>query len=101
MPQSGAEIYSSLRAAAKHSSALRVSTAFHEAVSTPGFFYVDICCLHFHKISCVKQNATPILELEGPIRSPSGCTLELPPGTQLFAGAGVQTQRKAPCGPAG
>ena len=59
------------------------------------FFTWTFVVFTFLSFSCIKQNATPILELEGPIRIPSGCTLELPPGTQLFAGAGVQTQEGA------
>ena len=52
------------------------------------------------------QNATLILKLEGPIRIPSDCTLELPPTHRQarkgllggVGGGGVQTQRKVPCG---
>ena len=79
---------------------------FHKAGSILGFFTWTFFLLTFLNFSSMHQNATLILKLEGPIRIPSDCTLELPPTHRQarkgllggVGGGGVQTQRKVPCG---
>ena len=60
------------------------------------FFTWTFVVFTFLSFSCIKQNATPILELEGPVRIPSGCTLELPPRHPDVRWAGCRHSGRSP-----